>query len=218
MDKNGITEIVFIIDKSGSMCGLESDTIGGFNSMIAKQKKEDGECFVSTVLFNNESELIHDRIEISKVKPLTEKEYSVDGCTALVDAVGDAIKHISDVHRYIRQEDVPEHTMFVITTDGLENASHRYTSDELKTMIEKKKKESGWEFIFIGANIDAVETAGRYGIDKDRAVNYVHDSVGTGGLYECACGAVSQLRAGKCIDKTWSDAVKKDFRKRNRNK
>lgn len=218
MEKNGITEIIFVIDKSGSMCGLESDTIGGFNSMIAKQKKQKGKCFVSTVLFNDKSELIHDRIEISDVKPLTEKEYTVNGCTALVDAVGDAIKHISDVHRYIREEDVPEHTMFVITTDGLENASHSYSSDEIKEMIEKKKKESGWEFIFIGANIDAVETAGRYGIDEDRAVNYVHDSEGTELLYECACETVSKLRKGSAIGKSWCEAVEKDFKKRHRNK
>ncbi len=173
--KNNITELVFILDRSGSMGGLESDTIGGFNSLIEKQKKEEGECYVSTVLFDNVSEVIHDRVKLSEVKPLTEKEYYVRGCTALIDAIGGAIKHIGSIHKYARPEDVPEHTMFVITTDGMENSSHIYSSDEVKKMVEERKEKYGWEFLFIGANIDSVETAMHFGIGADRAVNYHAD-------------------------------------------
>ena len=178
--KNNITELVFILDRSGSMAGLESDTIGGFNAMIEKQKKEDGECYISTVLFDNVSEVLHDRVKLSEIKPMTDKEYTVRGCTALIDALGGAIHHIGNIHKYARPEDVPEHTMFVITTDGMENASQRYTSDQVKKMIERQKEKYGWEFLFIGANIDAVETAQRYGISSDRAVNYNADAEGTG--------------------------------------
>ncbi|MBP5633293.1 MAG: VWA domain-containing protein, partial [Clostridia bacterium] len=156
--ENNTTELVFILDRSGSMGGLETDTIGGFNSLIERQKKEEGECFVSTVLFDNESEVIHDRVKLSEIKPMTEKEYYVRGCTALIDAIGGAIHHISNIHKYARPEDVPAHTMFVITTDGMENASRHYSSDEVKKMVEKHKEKDGWEFLFIGANIDSVET------------------------------------------------------------
>ena len=157
--KKGLTELVFILDRSGSMAGLEGDTIGGFNAMIAKQKKADGEAYVSTVLFDNESVVIHDRVDIQKITPMTEEQYSVRGCTALLDAIGKAIHHIGNVHKYAREEDRPEHTLFVITTDGMENASHRYTAEQVKQKIERQKQKYGWEFIFLGANIDAVETA-----------------------------------------------------------
>ena len=171
MRKN-MTEIVFILDRSGSMSGLETDTIGGFNSMIEKQKKENGEALISTVLFDNVSEVIHDRVPVQKVEPMTDRDYSVRGCTALLDAIGGAIHHIGNVHKYARNEDVPEHTLFVITTDGMENASRRYDSETVKKMIERQKEKYGWEFLFLGANIDAVETAKHFGIGADRAVNY----------------------------------------------
>ena len=145
--KNNITELVFILDRSGSMAGLESDTIGGFNAMIEKQKKEEGECYVSTVLFDNESEVLHDRVKLSDIKPMTDKDYTVRGCTALIDAIGGAVRHIKNIHKYARPEDVPVNAMFVITTDGMENASRRYSSDDVKKMIETQKKEKGWEFL-----------------------------------------------------------------------
>ena len=178
MRKN-LTELVFILDRSGSMAGLEQDTIGGFNSMIAKQKREAGEAVISTVLFDNSSQVIHDRVDIQKIEPMTEKQYYVRGCTALLDAIGGAIHHIGNVHKYARDEDRPEHTLFIITTDGMENASHKYSSDRVKQMIERQKAKYGWEFLFLGANIDAVETAGNFGIDTDWAVNYHCDSEGT---------------------------------------
>lgn len=181
---SNITELVFILDRSGSMGGLESDTIGGFNSLIKKQKKQDGKCYVSTVLFDNYSEVIHDRVELENIKPMTDKEYYVRGCTALIDAIGGAIHHIANIRKYARSEDVPEHTMFVIMTDGQENASHIYTSDKVKAMIEHEKEKYGWEFLFIGANIDAVKTASHFGISKDRAVNYHADSQGTSVVYD----------------------------------
>ena len=182
--KNNITELVFIIDRSGSMAGLESDTIGGFNSMIEKQKKLDGKAYVSTVLFDNVSEVIHDRVDIRKVEPLSENEYFVRGCTALLDAVGGAIHHIGNVHKYARPEDVPEKTMFIITTDGMENASHNYSSEKVKSMIRRQEERHGWEFIFVAANIDAVETAERIGIRRERAANYSHTKKGTKRLYD----------------------------------
>ena len=214
--KNNITELVFILDRSGSMAGLESDTIGGFNAMIEKQKKEDGECYISTVLFDNVSEVLHDRVKLSDIKPMTDKEYTVRGCTALIDALGGAIHHIGNIHKYARPEDVPEHTMFVITTDGMENASQRYTSDQVKRMIERQKEKYGWEFLFIGANIDAVETAQRYGISSDRAVNYNADSEGTGILYESVACAVSNVRKCAPLDKSWRERLDRDFEKRNK--
>ena len=212
--KNGITELVFILDRSGSMSGLESDTIGGFNSMIEKQKKQDGECYVSTVLFDGESEVLHDRVKLSKIKPMTDREYTVRGCTALIDAIGGAIHHIGNVHKYARPEDVPEHTMFVITTDGMENASRNYTGADVKKMIERQKEKYGWEFLFIGANIDAVETAAQYGISEDRAVNYHADPVGTACLYDNVSDVVFSLRMGCDIEENWSEKLDKDFHSR----
>ena len=182
--KKNLTELVFILDRSGSMQGLEGDTIGGFNAMLEKQKKEPGEAYVSTVLFDDQTEVLHDRMELGKVRPITDKEYYVRGCTALLDAVGGAIHHIGNIHKYARPEDVPEHTLFVITTDGMENASRRYSAWQVKEMIQGQKEKYGWEFLFLGANIDAVETAGHLGIAPDRAVNYHCDSEGTRLNYE----------------------------------
>ena len=192
--KKNLTEIVFILDRSGSMSGLEADTIGGFNSMIEKQKKEAGEALISTVLFDNFSKVIHDRVPIGRVEPMTDREYYVRGCTALLDAIGGAIHHIGNIHKYAREEDVPEHTLFVITTDGMENASRRYDSETVKKMIERQKAKYGWEFLFLGANIDAVETASRFGIGADRAVNYHSDHQGTQLNYEVLSEAVSTVR------------------------
>ena len=215
-NKNGITELVFILDRSGSMSGLEKDTIGGFNSMIEKQKKQEGECYVSTVLFDNESEVIHDRIKLSEIKPMTEDDYYVRGCTALIDAIGGAIHHIGNIHKYARPEDVPEHTMFIITTDGMENASHRYTSDKVKVMIERHKEKYGWEFLFIGANIDAVETAAQYGIGSDRAVNYNADEKGTKILYATVSESICQMRSNAPLQSDWSKEINKDYQKRSK--
>lgn len=170
---NGITELVFILDKSGSMGGMEDDTIGGFNAMIEKQKVIEGTVYISTVLFSNTSEVLHDRKELNQIQPLTKKDYQVGGCTALLDAVGRAIKHISNIHKYARKEDIPERTMFVITTDGQENASQEYSHNQIKDMIRKQEQNHGWEFLFLAANIDAASTAESIGISEDRAVNYV---------------------------------------------
>ncbi len=216
--KNNITELVFILDRSGSMSGLESDTIGGFNAMIAKQKKEDGEAYVSTVLFDNVSEVLHDRVKLADIPEMTDRDYTVRGCTALIDAIGGAIHHIGNIHKYARPEDVPEHTMFIITTDGAENASHLYTADRVKKMIERQKEKYGWEFLFIGANIDAVETAGRYGIAPDRAVNYHADKKGTQVLYENISAAVCSVRDSRPLSDDWSKDINADYQKRGRKK
>lgn len=215
MNKN-LTEIVFILDRSGSMSGLESDTIGGFNAMIEKQKKAPGEAMVSTILFDNVSEVIHDRVNIRNIKPMTDSEYCVRGCTALLDAIGGAIHHIGNVHKYARTEDVPEHTLFVITTDGMENASCRYDSERVKQMIERQKARHGWEFLFLGANIDAVETAGRFGIGADRAVNYHADRAGTQLNYEVLSEAVSAVRCSAPLGAAWKERIDEDFRARKR--
>ena len=212
--KKNLTEIVFILDRSGSMSGLETDTIGGFNSMIEKQKKADGDAMISTVLFDNESEVIHDRVNVKDIPPMTDKEYSVRGCTALLDAIGGAIHHIGNIHKYARQEDVPEHTLFVITTDGMENASHRYTSDKVKQMIEKEKSKYGWEFLFLGANIDAAETAESFGIHRDMAVNFNADGEGTQLNYQVLSEVVTNYRAGAAIREDWKSSIEKDYKKR----
>ena len=205
--KNNITELVLILDRSGSMAGLESDTIGGFNSMIEKQKKLDGTCYVSTFLFDNESEVLHDRIDLADVPKMTDKEYFPRGCTALLDAVGGAIHHIEKIHKYARKEDVPEHTLFCITTDGMENASHKYDLKKVRKMIEAKK-EIGWEFIFIGANIDAVSAAADIGISEDRAVNYTASACGTASVYDAMSAVTSSVRGCVPIERNWKKNIK----------
>lgn len=212
--KNNITELVFILDRSGSMAGLESDTVGGFNAMIQKQKKEDGEVYVSTILFDHVSEVLHDRIKLVDVPLMTEEDYTVRGCTALIDAIGGAIHHIGNIHKYARKKDVPAHTIFIITTDGQENASHTYSSQEVKKMIERRKEKYGWEFLFIGANIDAVETAARFGIHRNRAVNYRADSEGTQILYETISAPISAMRADASISDDWSRSIEEDYKNR----
>ena len=208
-----VTELVFILDRSGSMSGLESDTIGGFNSLINKQKKEDGESYITTILFDDKVERIYDRMSIQQVNKMTTKEYYVRGCTALLDAIGSTIEHISTIHKYIRKEDVPSKTMFIITTDGMENASHQYTYAQIKKLIEQKK-ELGWEFLFLGANIDALETANKFGIEKDRAVNFHNDSEGIALNYECINEAVTSIRACKTMSANWKDRIDKDYKNR----
>lgn len=212
--KKNFTEIVFILDRSGSMSGLEADTIGGFNSMIEKQKKADGEALISTVLFDNTSEVIHDRLDVRSIQPMTDEDYTVRGCTALLDAIGGAIRHIGNIHKYARNEDVPEHTMFVITTDGMENASHRYGSEKVKQMIERQKEKYGWEFLFLGANIDAVETAKRFGISEDRAVNYRSDSAGTQLNYEVVSETICSVRSSKPLSADWKRRIDEDYKSR----
>lgn len=196
MNKN-LTEIVFILDRSGSMEGLEKDTIGGFNSLIKKQKTEEGEAFISTVLFDDEIDVIHDRVPLEKIERLTDEEYYVRGCTALFDAVGSAIKHIGNIHKYAREEDRPSRTLFVITTDGMENASVKYDKKTVKRLIEGQKKKHGWEFLFLGANIDAADEAAKIGIGKDRAVNYCNDAAGTALNFSVLSKAISGIRSAK---------------------
>ena len=208
-------ELVFILDESGSMRGLEKDTIGGFNSTIAKQKKEDGECLVSTVCFSNGQRVVHDRVNLRGVKELTEKDYVPCGSTALIDTVASSIKHIKMVHKYIRKEDIPDKTMFIITTDGMENASHKYSLSETKRMIEEFK-ENGWEFIFLAANIDAYETARDYGFDEGSTVNYVNDEEGTDIKFCCVGKAISSIRYSGVLDREWNIEAKKDFDRRGK--
>ena len=212
--KKNLTEMVFILDRSGSMAGLEEDTIGGFNAMIEKQKKEEGEALVSTVLFSAESTVIYDRVDIRKIEPMTEKQYNVYGSTALIDAIGQAIHHIGSVHKYAREEDRPEHTIFIITTDGMENASHRYSSKEVKDMVQRQKQRYGWEFLFLGANIDAVETAGRFGIGADRAVRFRNDPKGIKLNYETVSRTVGMMRACAPIAENWKAEIEEDYRSR----
>ena len=205
--KNGITEMVFIIDRSGSMAGMEEDTVGGFNSMIEKQKKLDGKCYVSTVLFSNSSSVLHDRVDIQTVQPMTEREYNVGGGTALLDAIGGAIHHIGNIHKYARYEDVPEHTIFVITTDGMENASHEYDSTRVKNMIRRQEERYGWEFLFVAANIDAVETARHIGIRRERAANYRQTKEGTQNLYEAVEVAMCSMRCNVELGDEWKERL-----------
>ena len=209
-----MTELVFILDRSGSMAGLEKDTIGGFNSLIEKQRKEPGDTVVSTVLFDNESEVIHDRLTLERIPPMTDKEYYVRGCTALLDAVGGAIHHIGNVHKYARREDVPDKTLFVITTDGMENASRRYDYERVRKMIQRQKERYGWEFIFLGANIDAAAEAKRFGIAPERAANYHCDEAGTALNYEVISDVVCAVRMGVDIDEDWKARIDEDYRKR----
>jgi len=216
--KKNLTEMVFILDKSGSMAGLEADTVGGFNSMIERQKQEEGEALVSTVLFNGSSTVIHDRVDLKDIEPLTGKQYFVGGCTALIDALGGAIHHIGSVHKYAREEDRPEHTVFVITTDGMENASHRYSSDEVKRMVNRQKEKYGWEFLFLGANIDAVETAARFGISEERAVNYHNDAKGQQLNYEALGDAMRCVRRSVPLGRGWESKIENDYRSRKTGK
>jgi uncharacterized protein YegL len=214
--KKNLTEIVFILDRSGSMSGLEGDTIGGYNAMLDKQKVAEGEAIVSTILFDDRCEVLHDRLDIKSIAPITDKEYFVRGCTALLDAVGGAIHHIGNIHKYARDEDRPEKTLFVITTDGMENASRQYSYDHVKMMIERQKERFGWEFIFFGANIDAVEVAGRFGIGADRTANYHADSEGTNLNYEVVSDAICEIRSKKSISADWKDRIDADFKNRKK--
>ncbi len=218
--RKGLTEIVFILDRSGSMSGLEPDTIGGYNSLIAKQKKEEGEAIISTVLFDDSCEVLHDRMKLENISPMTEEQYYVRGCTALLDAVGGAIHHIGNVHKYAREEDRPEKTLFIITTDGMENASRHYSYKEVKKLVERQKKRYGWEFLFLGANIDAIAEAGKFGIEAKRATNYRCDSRGTKIFFEAVCNAVSSVRScedeedlDECLD-GWDEAICEDYEER----
>lgn len=192
--RKGLTEVVFILDRSGSMSGLEADTIGGFNSMIEKQKREDGEAYISAVLFDDQTEVLYDRVPVDRVEPMNDRQYYVRGCTALLDALGGAIHHIANVHKYARPEDIPEKTLFIITTDGMENSSRRYTYGRVKDMVEHEKEKYGWEFLFLGANIDAIDVAGRFGIGADRALNYECDSIGTALNYQVLSDTISAVR------------------------
>ena len=214
--KKNLTELVFILDRSGSMQGLEGDTIGGFNAMLEKQKKEPGEAYVSTVLFDDQTEVLHDRVALEKVQPITDKEYYVRGCTALLDAVGGAIHHIGNIYKYARPEDVPEHTLFVITTDGMENASRRYTARQVRAMIRRQRERYGWEFLFLGANMDAVETAAGLGIARDRAATYRCDSAGTRLNYEAVGRAVAAVRASVPLSADWKAEIEEDVRRRGK--
>ena len=215
--KNNLTEIVFILDRSGSMAGLEKDTVGGFNSLIEKQKKEEGRAYISTVLFDNRSEVLHDRVSVDEIQPMTDKEYFVRGSTALFDAVGSAIHHIGNIHKYARPEDVPAKTLFIITTDGMENSSRKYTADRVKAMIEHQKEKYGWEFLFLGANIDAVSTASMFGIERDMAVDYNCDKEGTALNYDVLSATISHVRCSKgSVPKDWKKRIEKDYEKRGR--
>lgn len=219
--KKNLTEVVFILDKSGSMAGLEKDTVGGYNSMIDRQREEAGDVLISTVFFNDYSEVIHDRRTLDNITPIN-KEYRVGGCTALLDAMGDAIHHIGNVHKYAREEDRPDKTLFVIITDGEENSSRRYDYDKVKKMIERQKEKYGWEFIFLGANMDAISVAGRFGIGADRAVRYECDSVGTELNYKVLGEAVARVRAcapasmSEAIGDEWAGLIKKDYKSRHK--
>ena len=214
--KNNLTEIVFILDRSGSMGGLEADTIGGFNAMLERQKKAEGEALLSTLLFSNETELLHDREDIKRVAPLSARDYRVGGSTALLDAIGGAIRHIGELHRRASEDERPDHTLFVITTDGQENASRRYGYAELRRLIERQKETYGWEFLFLGANMDAVAAASRFGIDADRAVRYNCDSAGIALNYEAVGQAILTLREKSALDRDWGVRIREDYQKRGR--
>ena len=213
--KKNLTEIVFILDRSGSMAGLEEDTIGGFNAMIEKQKAEPGEAFISTILFDNRSEVLHDRISLREIQPMTRRDYYVRGCTALLDAVGSAIHHMGNVHKYAREEDRPEKTLFVITTDGMENASRSYTYEKVREMIRRQEEKYGWEFLFLGANIDAAREAARFGIRQEQAVNYHADAQGTEAIYAGVNEAIRQIRSHAPLSATWRENIDRDYQSRS---
>lgn len=212
--KKNLSEIVFLLDRSGSMSGLEKDTIGGFNAMIEKQKKEEGEALISTILFDHETKVLHDRVQVQDVKPISEKDYQVRGCTALLDAMGGAIHHIGNVHKYARNEDVPEHTIFVITTDGMENASSHYSSSKVRTMVERQKEKYGWEFLFLGANMDAIAAARDFGIEEDKAVEYRSDDIGTRLNYAVMSEAICEFRTKGTVEKSWKQKIENDRKNR----
>ena len=217
--KKDLTELVLILDMSGSMSGLTDDTIGGFNSVLKEHNDGKGEVLVTTYVFNNESKMLHDRLPIAEVPAMTGKDYSARGCTALLDAIGGAIEHIVGIHRYAREEDIPEHTVFVITTDGMENASHKFSAGHVKDKIRHEQEKYGWEFIFLAANIDAIETAESYGIDRSRAVNYHADAEGTAEMYYSVNCAMRSVRERRSLDsdKSWRDNVDKDYKRRSKN-
>ena len=212
--KKNLSEIVFLLDRSGSMNGLEKDTIGGFNAMIEKQKKEEGEALISTILFDHEMKVLHDRVKVQDVKPINENDYQVRGCTALLDAMGGAIHHIGNVHKYARNEDVPEHTIFVITTDGMENASSHYSSSKVRTMVERQKEKYGWEFLFLGANMDAIAAAKDFGIEEDKAVEYRSDDIGTRLNYAVMNEAICEFRTKGTVEKSWKQKIENDRKNR----
>ena len=211
-----LTELVFILDRSGSMAGLESDTIGGFNAMLEKQKKEEGEAFLSAVLFSNSSTVLYDRADIRKIEPMTDRQYFVGGCTALLDAIGDAVHHIGNVHKYAREEDRPKKTVFVIITDGLENASRRHTYDEVRRMVERQRERYGWEFLFLGATMDAISAARRFGIRADRAVRYECDAKGTALNFEVVSDTIGSIREGAMPTAAWKKRIEADFEERGK--
>lgn len=212
--KQGLTEVVFILDMSGSMESLTQDTIGGFNSLIKKQKEEPGEAVISTVLFNETSTVLYDRVPLDKIEPMTNKQYVADGGTALLDAIGGAIHHIGNVQKYARDEDRPEKTLFVITTDGMENSSRTYSLKKVKEMVERQKSRFNWEFIFIGSNIDAINVAGQFGIDSSRAVNCMNDGIGANIEFITVSETICGFRRNKKIDDSWKDKIEKDMQKR----
>lgn len=214
--KKDLTEVVFILDKSGSMSGLEKDTIGGFNSLIEKQRKEPGEAIVSTVLFSDNSTVIHNRVNIKKIPLLTSKEYYVSGCTALLDAVGNAINYINKKHSETKEDEIPEKTLFIITTDGQENSSREFTYTKIKNLIENMKEKNKWEFIFLGANIDTVTEARKFGIDEDNAVSYNCDEIGIKLNYDSLGEAISKVRKDKCLSKSWRMRIDKDVNVRKK--
>ena len=213
---NNLTELVFILDRSGSMAGLEDDTVGGFNAMVEKQKREQGEAILSAVLFSNDSEVVYDRTDIRKVEPMTDRQYRVGGCTALLDAIGGAVHHIANVHKYAREEDRPGKTIFVITTDGMENASRRYSYRDVQKMVEHEQEKHGWEFLFLGANMDAIAQARSFGIRADRAVRYNSDSEGTGLNFAVVSKTISKARCGSAIGADWCAEIAEDYRKRGK--
>jgi uncharacterized protein YegL len=213
--KKNLTELVFILDKSGSMAGLETDTIGGYNSMLKKQKNADGEAIVTTVLFNHDYELLHDRINVKGISPITDKDYEVGGTTALLDAIGFTIQKIINVQKRTSEDERADKVLFVITTDGLENASHEYSADKIKKMVHQQKEKYGWEFMFLGANIDSISTAEKFGIDEDFAVDYHADSVGTQLNYEAVNEVVLKIRSGKKIDRSWKEEIERDYHRRS---
>ena len=217
MMKNNLTELVFILDKSGSMAGLETDTIGGFNAMLKKQQKAEGDAYVTTVLFNHDYELLHDRIYVKGISVMTDEDYEVGGTTALLDAIGFTIQKIKNVQKRTSESQRAEKVLFVITTDGMENASCEYTVEKIKKMIRVQKEKYDWQFIFLGANIDAVTTAAKFGIEEDFAVDYHADEIGTQLNYEAVSEAVSNLRSGKKIDRSWKEEIERDYHQRLKN-